>query len=59
MPGFEAERGEVQRLEAETMEKAAKHVANMLQRPDQLDKVEQLVSRKVKNSGLELNFKKT
>ena len=52
MPGFEAERGEVQRLEAETMEKAAKHVANMLQRPDQLDKVEQLVSREVKNSGL-------
>ena len=39
MPGIDGERGEVMRLETETMEKAAKHVANMLQRPDQLDKV--------------------
>ena len=29
---------EVARLEAETKAKAAKHVANMLQRPDQLEK---------------------
>jgi len=36
---------EVARLEAETKAKAAKHVANMLQRPDQLEKVEQLASR--------------
>ena len=37
------------RLEAEAQAKAAKHVANMLARPDQLEKVAQLtwrVSRK-------------
>ena len=37
------------RLEAEAQAKAAKHVANMLARPDQLEKVHQLtwrVSRK-------------
>jgi len=40
---------EVARLEAEAQAKAAKHVANMLARPDQLEKVHQLtwrVSRK-------------
>lgn len=40
---------EVVRLEAEARAKAAKHVANMLARPDQLEKVGQLtwrVSRK-------------
>ena len=40
---------EVERLEAEARAKAAKHVANMLARPDQLEKVSQLtwrVSRK-------------
>ena len=40
---------EVARLEAEAQAKAAKHVANMLARPDQLEKVAQLtwrVSRK-------------
>jgi exocyst complex component 3 len=39
----------IQRLEAEAQAKAAKHVANMLARPDQLEKVAQLtwrVSRK-------------
>jgi len=35
----------VTRLEVETRAKAAKHVANMLQRPDQLEKVQQLISR--------------
>ena len=33
---------EVARLEAEAQAKAAKHVANMLARPDQLEKVHQL-----------------
>ena len=40
---------EVERLESEARAKAAKHVANMLARPDQLEKVHQLtwrVSRK-------------
>ena len=40
---------EVSRLETEAQAKAAKHVANMLSRPDQLEKVHQLtwrVSRK-------------
>ena len=40
---------EVERLESEARAKAAKHVANMLARPDQLEKVAQLtwrVSRK-------------
>ena len=40
---------EVARLESEAQAKAAKHVANMLARPDQLEKVAQLtwrVSRK-------------
>jgi len=36
---------EVLKLERETRAKAAKHVANMLQRPDQLEKVAQLTSR--------------
>ena len=31
---------EVERLESEARAKAAKHVANMLARPDQLEKVE-------------------
>jgi len=58
MPGIDGERGEVMRLETETMEKAAKHVANMLQRPDQLDKVEQLVSRvKRKKASVEAMLK--
>lgn len=36
---------EVERLEEETRAKAAKHVANMLQRPEQLEKVQQLTRR--------------
>jgi len=45
----EEQAAEVSRLEEEAKVKAAKHVANMLQRPDQLEKVHQLtwrVSRK-------------
>ena len=36
---------EVERLESEARAKAAKHVANMLARPDQLEKVHQLTWR--------------
>ena len=46
---FCVQAAEVARLEAEAQAKAAKHVANMLARPDQLEKVAQLtwrVSRK-------------
>ena len=35
-----AQAAEVERLESEARAKAAKHVANMLARPDQLEKVE-------------------
>jgi len=44
-----SQEAEVERLEADARAKAAKHVANMLARPDQLEKVNQLtwrVSRK-------------
>merc|ERR1711936_877108 len=49
-PGPQAEMtgdqvAEVSRLESEARSKAAKHVANMLARPDQLEKVNQLTWR--------------